>query len=382
MRPKPSFAAPDLAAQIPVWGLIPFLCLLAPAGWAVESVTNVPVFAAEGIGSIESFELGKTNPVFSAREHFVFVYSNCTWRIDSVYQNGFSSALPPKMQTLPGTRISCSRIADGIRLFVSFPDHQEATSGRARGVAQTAQAKPILFPPPEYMMLFTVWLSFCPRPELPLIDSSVIHRFLNTSLLNDPRNQGNYGARYLEPAGLFLSELNITNDGTIFQSATGKTSKYPAPFENGYREFSYELTETTNVGGIAYPFQSVVRRYAPKQNARSSEDLYVYSITRLEVTRLSSTPIDMLPLPKSLVALDSRPPGLNPGIVVTYMVTNDQWQPVTNQEVRQLSATFMRLKIPVRRDWRRTLILVALVVVAIAPIGGHLVCKHHQTKPR
>jgi hypothetical protein len=108
----------------------------------------------------------------------------------------------------------------------------------------------------------------------------------------------------------------------------------------------------------------------------------VYSITRLEVTRLSSTPIDMLPLPKSLVALDSRPPGLNPGIVVTYMVTNDQWQPVTNQELRQLSASFMRLKIPVRRDWRRTLILVALVVVAIAPLAGLLVRKHHQTKPR
>ncbi len=381
-RSKPSLAALCLEAPIPTWGLTAFLCLLAPAGWAAENMTNALVFAAEGTGSIETFELGKTNPVFSARENFVFVCSNNTWRIDSVYQNGFSSALPPKMQTLPGTRISCSRIADGIRLFVSFPDHKEAASGSARGVARTAQAKPIPFPPPEYMMLFTVWLSFCPRPELPLIDSGVIHRFLITSLLNDPRNQGTYGARYLEPAGLFLSELNITNDGTIFQSATGKASKYPAPFENGYREFSYELTKTTNAGGMAYPFQSVVRRYAPKQNARSNEDLYVYSITRLEVTRLSSTPIDMLPLPKSLVALDSRPPGLNPGIVVTYMVTNDQWQPVTNQELRQLSASFMRLKIPVRRDWRRTLILVALVVVAIAPLAGLLVRKHHQTKPR
>jgi len=95
-----------------------------------------------------------------------------------------------------------------------------------------------------------------------------MHRFLVVpsapfAILDDPVNQGEFHAQYLQPGAAFLSQLEITNDGLRIEWNPEKVEiwRFPPPFAEGFTELDYRVLESTNINGIAFPVKSVLNRY-------------------------------------------------------------------------------------------------------------------------
>ena len=162
------------------------------------------------------------------------------------------------------------KIPDGVREFIlSEPD---------RGTT-VANVYPTAFPTPWDTKRLLAWLSFCPHPPLPVIDGKKMRRFLfvpsggiAVDLLNHPQNVGDFSASYLQPGGIFLSELNVTNNGMdvdidmTFAKGDNlevEVKPFPAPGEKGFLDFRFEVLVTTNCNGIAFPLRTVLKHFYP-----------------------------------------------------------------------------------------------------------------------
>ncbi|MCW5552720.1 MAG: hypothetical protein KIS67_11255 [Verrucomicrobiae bacterium] len=230
------------------------------------------------------------------------------------------------------------KIPDGTRSYI-------ITEGSTnKGLTTVASACPSAFPPPGKTELLVPWLALCPHPELPLIDSKRMRRFISLpdclpNVFNAPQNEGFYQASYLAPENTFLSELVIANNGfsielNVFKSGVedkGEIMRYPPPFENGYNEMQYRVIETTNLHGVRFPVRAICQRFLPNWERKDPNDLRAVSQSELTVTRISFSAKDMagrIVAPARMISDDVRP-----GVNIGYFVDDDQWKPVSDPEI-------------------------------------------------
>ncbi len=272
-----------------------------------------------------------------------FYSSNGWWQVE--VKNLNPKTIPPS-PSVPYTQNSM-RIADGVREFIIF-------AGNTNGGTTAASVYPIAFPTTGDSRRLLAWLSFCPNPPLPVINSKKMHRFLYVpggsialEMLNHPQNEGDFSARYIQPGGLFLSELNVTNNGMSVDMTMDKggdwkpeVKPYSAPWDRGFLCFRFEVLETTNFNGIAFPLRTVIKHTYPTWNPKMSDDLYVAGVLELVVKRISFAASDLAnrkSAPSLLIAYDYRPPDLPKNQSVTYHVTDDVWQAVSDPNIQAVA---------------------------------------------
>ncbi len=158
-------------------------------------------------------------------------------------------------------------------------------------------------------------------------------------IFNAPENEGFYAAKYLTPKNVFLSELVIMNSGFELDlnveknglEDEGRIMRYAAPFENGFTEFQYKVTETTNLHGIIFPLRAGCKRFYPNWGTKHPDDLRVVLQSELTVTRISFSEKDMagrIESPARMIAHDDRL-----GVSISYFVHDDEWKPVSDPEI-------------------------------------------------
>jgi len=309
------------------------------------------VFTAAGFVSTESHQLPfDTNNTFISDGTVLFLYSNESWHIQFTFQHQIfpgSSELQGRLTTM----IDDKQIPGGIREILSFPSDTNTLTADGKRISKSATVRSDRFPNIGQQQVFLPWLTLCPNPELPLVNSNSIHFVFQPKLFDNPKNEGGFKAAYLEPEEQFLSELTITNNGTAFTS-DGDTLEYPAPYNNGFIQFSYKVLETTNCHGINFPLSAVLYQYSPLPNGKSSEDTYQAVIAKISIQQIDvgDSKLTLLPAPASVVAFDERF-GLPGGRTVNYGITNDQYYAPTNQRMQKL-ANFYRRMPTKRTSWR------------------------------
>jgi hypothetical protein len=308
---------------------------------------NIAPFTAKGTVLMEVFQkAGGTNASLRLKieNEVFFAYSNGWWRLELEYKSGNlqTNAAVPKgvpSEQLSGNLVDCKNIPDGVRYVITrrnAPDSIGVTN-----ILKTACLEPTKFPPPEMPDLFVCWLALCPNPELPVIDGSKMRRLISSGFLKDSENRGEYGLKYIAPDNAFLLELCITNDGMV-PMHDGSLMKQPAPYDKGYREFEYQVLETTNWNGAVFPLRSVLHKYVPLPNGSSREDLFSAVVVRLNVESIQAgferPEVD---LTKSMfMAKDNRLPHLPGRQPIRYAATNDQWVAATNPALVRLAAAY------------------------------------------
>lgn len=299
-----------------------------------------PPFMVEATITEKYFRPNPTNMTSLMREEVrqgevTFYSSNDWWQVEVKNLN------PQPSHTYVQNSM---KIPDGVREFTLF-------AGDTNDGMTAAYVYPIAFPTTGDSKRLLAWLSFCPHPPLPLIDGKKMHRFLylptggiGLEMLNHPQNEGYFSARYLQPGGMFLSELNVTNNGVSVDMTFDKdgnpeleVKKVSAPWDKGFPGFRFEVLETTNCNGIAFPIRTVIKHFYPTWNPKMPDDLYVAGELELIVKRISFAASDLAnrkPAPSTLLALDYRPPNLPKNGSVTYEVINDVWQPVSDPNIQ------------------------------------------------
>jgi len=346
----------------------------------------IPPFSATGTVLTRAFSTGRTNAIFELQAHFTFSYSNGWWRVCSHYERGNIPGVDWEKQHLEKTILDCSRIADGVRVLYLSQSAGNESNDQEKPLPP-AIAWPIAFPPPEEAILFAPWISLCPKPELPVLDNGVIRRFTQASLVNDPRNRGDYSVDYLSPnySNSFLASVEITNTKHIFLQDGTVKSLWP-PFDKGYREFSYLVNAVTNFNGIDFPLRSTCKRFFPKPHAKNENDLQVMSVTSVDIDSIKGETIVPFSIPSKLMAFDRRSSNSPVNAEAKYVVEKDQWKSVTNPRLVHLAQYFgehaARTQTVETRNIniRRRMILGFLIVLpaSFAFIFAYLSAKKHN----
>jgi hypothetical protein len=237
-------------------------------------------FFADGIFSVKTFLPNNSTPSSEVKGRFSFLYTNQIWEIQIHSQSGHGNGIDSIQ--LEKTILNCKKISDGIRYYVTQKTAPSTLSNQ--GMVQ-AFAEPIPFPPPGQKALLLCWLSLCPNAELPMIDSTHGRRFLSVGLLKAEKNRGAYSKSYLSPQDIFLSKLSIFNDGIEFISET-ETLQLDPPFDRGYREFEFLVTESAPFQQYVFPTKTVLHEFAPGEDPKSRDDTYRTMIGTLEVSQV------------------------------------------------------------------------------------------------
>jgi len=289
---------------------------------------------------------------------FSFWYSNGWWRI----------RLFPEGSDQVGIVWDCMRIVDGVRLIESpAPDPLQSAE-----VVTVANAYSTAYPPADRPELLLVWLTLCPKPTLPTLNDNQIRRFLLPALSEDTRNVGTFERRYLQPDATFLLSLQITNNGVGF-SLDGTALKFGPPFDSGFHEFSYEVTETTEHAGLRVPQRARLRHLGPSpQRHNGAIDVLVKREIAID-SYASLNPLGIPESPEEIMAMDARPLGLPYGGRVAYMLTNDVWPTATSGELVSLAnITRQRAEATAtkNRPWLFRAVLALLMMLSI-PLVFH-----------
>jgi hypothetical protein len=293
----------------------------------------VGAFVAQGTVTRYSYRRGEINAPDRQDAVFTFFHTNGWWKAEVKHLTPSAGSLALE---------SCMSVPGGVRKFTLFENDQR------KGVIG-AEVCPTPFPPPGLTFLFATWLSLCPNPALPLIDGQRMRGFPNVpecrlSLLNHAANEATYKLDYLGPGLAFVSRLVMTNNGVSLEIASGEEDAiqpFWPPYDRGFAQHDYQVTQTTNFNGIAFPLRAVLKRFHPKLgDASASTDLGLSVLTELAVTNLSELqpggPTESS-APCRLLALDARPPRLSPQQRVHYFVTNDVWRPVSDPMIQELT---------------------------------------------
>ena len=295
------------------------------------------VFTAEGWYSYEGHrKVFDTNEIFLEDGKVAFAYSNGIWWVQYQIQHLSSPYLPTNLDEIV-TAYDEKRIPDGIREILTVPAATIAPKPGTPPIRPYASVRTNVFPNPGRRGLFLPWLSLCPKPELPFVDSRFISYPFPYSPLDRFTNKCPFKAFYLNSRNHFLSELIITNNGS-FVTSDGNVFEYPEPYNQGFVELSYKVVETTNYSGISFPLNAVLYGYTPILNGKSPEELETNIICKLHIqkTDIGGNHLKLIPVPASLVALDYRF-RLPNGSSVNYESINDEWYSITNERMLQLA---------------------------------------------
>lgn len=310
------------------WTLIMLLACMVFCTANAQAQVEVPPFVAKGM-----IKRVPTREPPGRERTFTFYYSNGWWQVEVRTVTPFHTNI-----------VNCMKIPDGVR-------HYTISEGAGTSFQIPAYACPLAFPPPGGSApLFEVWLSLCPKPELPIIDAQRMHRFFpvptcEANVILDPRNVGDYTAHYLGPGTEFLSELTIANNGLRLDLSWPPPFKltvqlYREPFTNGFLEFKYEVLQSMTVNGWTFPKHAVHERYEVSQTGNESPQVNTISMTEIHVQSIDFSPAAQLrrrPAPPIMLASDERTPAV-PGQVIHYSVKGDQWKPVPKIRQRQSAA--------------------------------------------
>lgn len=334
--------------------LVELLLVIAMAllCWSPSINASEQRFSFRGVLKSDVFAPDEGRPIVSTECEFTVNVSNRTWEIELVYN------MPSELK---GTRESCKRIPDGIRL-------RHTSAANIDRALLAARALPIAYPPPDKTPMMLCWLCLCPLPELPVLDKGTMRRFISLHETEADQNKGFYSAEYLSPDLQFLSLLTITNDGLVF-ATDEKAHKYPEPFSSGFVEFRYALTSMTNLGSTPVPLRATLRRYSPKPGGQTLQALYTRVDSSLLVTSVSSLEEPSSEQwPSAYIALDQRPKDLPLDATVNYMVTSDAWRSVKDKSIQrmaQITREAYRLKQPQHSKAFAVLVLGLMVIPVI-----------------
>jgi hypothetical protein len=333
----------------------------------------MPAFNVEGMVSLEQYVEGTREPVARMEGKFLFTYSDSVWEIQISSRK--ADGVNTRTNAFSMSVLNCKRIPEGIRYYVTYSTNLLVNpvypaKKETHGVLATAESVP--FPPPEYPELLLCWLSLCPDPPLPVIDKTRIRRLLSLAHFTSPENTGTYSREFLGSDQIFLSNLNITNNGVIFYGKNEMLKPEP-PFERGFKELAYETVGITNINGISFPVESVLRQYTLINDATNCEAIYPCLVTRLKVERIDIGSVPSIPQPPMLIAEDHRPPNLPSRPALNYMVSNDTWVSVTNDKIAVLASLVRQhgKDAPPPKDptSRRLIILIIFGISTLALFG-------------
>lgn len=337
--------------------------MLTVAAWGRD---DIPAFTAEGAISTKAFRPSTSNYFGRIDGKVWFCFSNETWHVQFIPQYTFPIPIKKGGEAVEDWK----SIPSGTRTIVIFFNNTNSTASNGVPLGPFAEVTTNIFPNASRKGLFLPWLSLCPNPKLPLIDSNFTAFNFQPRFLGHPKNKGRYRAVYLEPQNAFLAELDITNNGSAFD-VDGSSFEYKTPYNTGFREHSYRVLETTNFQGITFPVKMVLYGFSPLPNGKSSEDLYLSTITELRVEKydFKCSTSSLVPVPSFLVALDYRL--ATNDAHANYDVVNDQYLPVENGRLQQLTKldekAAQRGAIAHHRKGKRYLIIGALLILAIVP---------------
>jgi hypothetical protein len=331
---------------------------------------GIPQFIAEGTISTKSFRSPfATNYMGRVDGKVLFCYSNRIWHVQFIPQYTYPIPIKKGDEAVEDWK----PIPNGTRQVVIFNNRTNIMASNGVPVRPFAEAITNTFPTASKKGLFLPWLSLCPNPDLPVIDSNSIPFNFQPRFSAHPQNKGTFRAIYLEPQNEFLGQLDITNNGIAFDIG-GSAFEYQTPYNKGFREHSYRVLETTNYQGITFPIHTVLYGFSPLPNGKSSDEIYPSTVTEFYIQKYDFTcsNLALVPVPNFLVALDYRL--TTSDAHANYDVINDQWASVTNGRLQQLTKAIE--KAAARRDisakdnriWKRLVIITLFLVAVVAPI--------------
>jgi RNA polymerase sigma factor (sigma-70 family) len=310
---------------------------------------KMQVFAAEGhLSTVFYRSQSDTNEFIKTEGKVLFLYSNDVWRTQFTYEDHVQpKGLMPDIpnEKIIGQIMDDKRVPDGMREILVPPPSVELNPK----VMTAAMVQSNQFPS-WGSLSFVPWLSLSPNPELPLLDSNRIHFAFQPELYGNPQNEGGFFAKYIEPEKRFLSELIVSNNGVGF-GPEGRIFQYPGAYTNGFVQFSYRVLETTNCNGMIFPLKAVLSQFTPAMNGQSPEDLFAVAVTEFNIQKIDvgGRHLTFAPIPNPVLALDSRPPGLNKDITMNYLVTNDQYLALTNERMEKLARIYRQAVVANRK---------------------------------
>lgn len=334
---------------------------------AASGQTGIPPFIAEGTISTKAFRYPVNNYIGRVDGKVMFSYSNGVWHVQFTPQYSYPIALKKGDESVEDWK----SIPNGTRQIVTFINHTNLVASNGVPIRPFAEATTSMFPTASKKGLFVPWLSLCPYPDLPTIDSNTIPFNFQPKFAGHPKNKGTYSARYLNPQNAFLAELEITNNGSAFDMS-GSSFDYQDPYNKGFRELSYRVLETTNYQGLTLPVHTELRGFGPIPNGKTSEDVYPGIISELYIQKYDFTGsnLTLLPVPHFLVALDYRL--TTNDAHANYDIINDQWASISNGRVKKLSVLAEKVaqRYATKQDGnsgKRNVVMIALFVVVLAP---------------
>jgi hypothetical protein len=204
--------------------------------------------------------------------------------------------------------------------------------------------------------------------------------------LNNPHNAGGFKLTYIEPEEAFISTIVVSNNGTLFQ-IDGSTMQYPEPYGNGFEQFSYVVLDSTNYVGIQFPHRVAFYQFSTLPSAHSQANIYPVAITHLAVEQIDvSEPRLAVATPSVVLALDSRPTGLNNGVTVNYRLTNDDWPSLSNKRLTTIASIVRKqpinqVRVNSKPDYprNRKVIVGLLICLTLFPVVSFFTAKQQKT---
>ena len=353
------------SSRTTVSAVIALLCFTALLGVDARGGDDIPPFIAEGVVTTKVFRPSTSNYFGRVDGKVWFSYSNETWHVQFTPQYTFPIPLNEANRSVEDWKI----IPNGIRKMVIFINNTNTIGSNGVALRQFAEAITNTFPLASKKGIFLPWLSLCPDPKLPLVDSNSIAFNFQPKFSGHPKNRGTYSVTFLGPQAKFLAELDITNNGSAFDM-DGNSFNYQTPYNRGFREHSYRVLEITNLHGITLPMRAVLYGFSPVPNGKSSEDLYRSSVTEMFVENYDfnfSRP-PLVPVPSFLVALDYRLSTND--LHANYDVLNDQWPPIANGRLQRLAKIVEQAakSSPAARNHKERRFLVLGVLLALVTL--------------
>jgi len=134
--------------------------------------------------------------------------------------------------------------------------------------------------------------------------------------------------------------------------------KLPKPYDSGFLSVKYEAKEFTNVAGLRFPLLATLELFQPKNNGKSTNEIYIGSRTTLRTTqvKLETSLGTVVPEVGGILYVgDRRVSGRHPLVdQLLYFTTNQSWLPEDDPMIEALFQENSIARELVQQDRRAT----------------------------